>query len=69
MSDITRKIGTHSIYFDRDSHTVYVTFEMPFEMPDETYKITLTNSEDALTCYWVCCNTAKAQQEFSTLLA
>lgn len=64
MSNIERKIGTQSIYFERSSNTVYITFELPYGLPPESYKIKLTNAEDALTCYWLCCNTAQQQQDF-----
>lgn len=58
MKFIKRVIGTQSIFFDVELHQIFVSFEMPEGFPEETYKLTFTNSEDALTGYWVCCNTA-----------
>ena len=58
MQYIERRIGSQTIVFDRADNKVFVTFDMPEGYPEETYQISFNNPEDALTGYWVCCNTA-----------
>jgi len=67
MQYITREIGSQTIVFDRPENKIFVTFEIADGWPPETYQLTFDTAEDALTGYWICCNTATTLMNESIL--